>query len=80
MGNIPVIHETTTSLQSLGHAVTGDTASARRVWDEYAERSIVGSGVYSAIEACKGNHERAKCLGQGMGRAAGFHPLFLWRV
>jgi len=41
----------------------------RRVWNEYAERSIVGSGVYSTIEACKGNHERARCLGQGMGRA-----------
>ena len=78
MGNIPVVHETMTSLQSLGHAVAGDIASARRVWGDYAERSIVGSGVYSAIEACKGNHERARCLGQGMGRATGSHSIIVF--
>lgn len=71
MGNLPVIHEVTTTFQSLGDAITGDLDGAANRWNTYAEQSVIGSGVYAAVEAARGNEERAIELGKGMGRATG---------
>ena len=71
MGNLPVVHEVTTSFQSLGDAITGDLDGAANRWNTYAEQSVIGSGVYAAVEAARGNEERAIELGKGMGRATG---------
>ena len=71
MGNLPVVHEVTTSFQSLGDAITGDLDGAANRWKTYAEQSVIGSGVYAAFEAARGNKERAIELGKGMGRATG---------
>lgn len=71
MGNLPVVHEVTTSFRSLGDAVTGNPQGARDRWHIYAEESFFGSGIYAAVEASKGNLDRANQLGKGMGRATG---------
>ena len=71
MGNLPVVHEVTTSFQSLGDAITGDLDGAANRWNTYAEQSVIGFGVYAAVEAARGNEERAIELGKGMGRATG---------
>lgn len=71
MGNLPVVHEVKTSFQSLGDAITGDLDGAANRWNTYAEQSVIGSGVYAAVEAARGNQERAIELGKGMGRATG---------
>ena len=71
MANLPVVHEVVTSFQSLGDAITGDVDGARNRWKRYAEQSVIGSGVYAAVEAARGNKERATKLGKGMGRATG---------
>ena len=57
MGNLPVVHEVTTSFQSLGDAITGDLDGAANRWNTYAEQSVIGSGVYAAVEAARGNEE-----------------------
>ena len=71
MGNLPVVHEVTTLFQSLGDAITGDLDGAANRWNTYAEQSVIGSGVYAAVEAARGNKEKAIELGKGMGRATG---------
>lgn len=71
MGNIPVIHEVGTACRSAGHAVTGSPEKARAVWTEYADESVIGSGVYSAVLATKGEKEKAKKVAKGCGRAIG---------
>jgi len=71
MGNIPVVHEVCTSVGSLGDAIVGRPDKARRRWKAYAEESFFGSGIYAAVEGCKGNKQRARELGKGMGRATG---------
>ena len=71
MANLPVVHEVTTLFQSLGDAITGDPDRAADRWKTYAEQSVIGSGVYAAVEAARGNEERAIELGKGMGRATG---------
>ena len=45
MGNLPVVHEVTTSFQSLGDAITGDLDGAANRWNTYAEQSVIGSGL-----------------------------------
>ena len=71
MANLPVVHEVTTLFQSLGDAITGDPDRAANRWNTYAEQSVIGSGVYAAVEAARGNEERAIELAKGMGRATG---------
>ena len=71
MGNIPVVHEVYTSAQCIGDVVTFNPARACERWREYAEESVVGSGVYAAMKYSQGDTERAKELGKGMGRATG---------
>lgn len=71
MANLPVVHEVTTLFQSLGDAITGDPDRAANRWKTYAEQSVIGSGAYAAVEAARGNEERAIELGKGMGRATG---------
>lgn len=68
---MPVVHEVSTSFGSLGDVITGNPGAARGRWKRYAEESVVGSGVYAAVEASKGNRDRATELGKGMGRATG---------
>merc|ERR1712093_831855 len=71
MGNIPVLHEVQCSFGSLGDVITGKPAAARQRWHTYAEESFFGSGIYAAVEASRGDRERARELGKGMGRATG---------
>lgn len=68
--NLPLVHEVFTSVKSLGRAVVGDVEGARNEWHQYAESSIVGSGVYSAVTAISGDTERATEIAKGMGKAA----------
>ncbi|KAJ3280999.1 hypothetical protein HDU79_011169, partial [Rhizoclosmatium sp. JEL0117] len=68
--NLPVIHEVTTAFKSAGKAIVGDTDGAREEWESYAAKSIVGSSIYAAVEACKGNESHAHDLIEGVGRAA----------
>ena len=71
MANLPVVHEVTTLFQSLGDALTGDLDGAANRWNRYAEQSVIGAGAYAAVEAARGNEERAIELAKGMGRATG---------
>ena len=68
---IPIFHEVATAFQSLGDAITGNPEKARERWQTYAEESIIGSGIYAAVEAAKGNTDRAEEIAKGMGRATG---------
>ena len=71
MANLPVVHEVTTLFQSLGDALTGNLDEAANRWNRYAEQSVIGAGAYAAVEAARGNEERAIELAKGMGRATG---------
>lgn len=71
MGNVPVIHEVRTSLESLGDALTGDTNSARKRWHTYKEQSFFGSGVAALHAVCNGSEDEATRLAKGMARATG---------
>ncbi|XP_028402206.1 uncharacterized protein LOC114525183 [Dendronephthya gigantea] len=71
MGNLPVIHEVSTSFLSLGDAIVGDPEMARQRWHDYASESIVGSYVAGTVEAIKGNEEKSREYLKGMGRATG---------
>jgi hypothetical protein len=66
---IPVLHELGVAGRSLGNAMAGDTAASRQNWHEYAESSVVGSGIYAGIIAAQGDSERAREVGIGMGKA-----------
>ena len=62
MGNavkIPVIHEVTTSIQCLGDVLKGDLDTPNRRWQNYAEESVVGSGIYSGM-SCQNEVEHLK--------------------
>lgn len=68
--NVPVFHELATAGDSLGDVIgSGDTSAAEKRWENYAENSVIGSGVYAAVEASKGNIKRAEKLGKNMGKA-----------
>jgi hypothetical protein len=69
MANLPVFHELCTAVSSLGHAVTGNTQSARDVWKGYAEKSVVGSICYALHEKRNGNNKRARELMKNCGEA-----------
>ena len=70
--DVPVFHELATCGESLGDMIGGgDDQSARRRWDNYANQSVVGSGIYAAHEARLGREDHARELGIGMGKAAG---------
>ena len=47
MGNLPVIHETVTSVQCLGDVITGNLERPKERWQHYAEESVIGSGIYA---------------------------------
>ena len=69
---VPVFHELATAGKSLGHVIGGgDTQSAEKEWDDYAHGSVVGSGVYAAHVARKGDTKKAKELGKAMAKATG---------
>ncbi|KAJ3191658.1 hypothetical protein HK101_007522 [Irineochytrium annulatum] len=71
-GTLPILHELATCGESLGDVMAaGDLEAARARWDVYKERSVLGSGVCAAVEAGRGNLERARGYGVGMGKAAG---------
>jgi hypothetical protein len=70
MSFFPVIHELITAISSAAHAVTGDTAAARKVWNDYAEKSVVGSSCYALHENINGNSQRATQLWKGAARAS----------
>ena len=71
MGNIPIIHEVSTSFMSLGDAITGNPEKARQRWHDYAKESVIGSYGAAVAEAIKGNDEKAEEYLKGMGRATG---------
>ena len=71
MGNIPVIHEFITCVQSLGDALAGDTKSARKRWDTYAKESVIGSTVAGIYYSARNDKSRAKEYFKGTGRAFG---------
>ena len=68
---IPILHEVVTSFQSLGDAIAGNPQAARNRWHQYAEESVFGSGIYSAVTAISGDVDRATEIARGMGRATG---------
>merc|ERR1719502_211235 len=48
----------------------GDHTSARQRWEHYAEGSMVGSGIYSIVEARRGQLAHARVLSQACGKAS----------
>lgn len=61
LNNLPVFHVLATAGDSLGDMFAGlEADSANKRWGEYSERSVVGSGVRSAIAAGQGNMEEAR--------------------
>lgn len=71
MGNIPVVHEFVTCVQSLGDALAGDTKSARKRWNTYAKESVIGSTVAGIYYSARNDKSRAKEYFKGTGRAFG---------
>ena len=70
--DVPLFHELATCGESLGDMIGGgDRESAEKRWDNYANQSFFGSGIYAAHEARIGNIEHAQELGKGMAKAAG---------
>merc|ERR1712093_828899 len=64
--DLPVLHELATCGESLGDMIGGgDDISAAKRWASYAEASVVGSSIYAAVQAHKGNTPRAHELRQG---------------
>ena len=71
MATFPILHELTVSLLCICDAIRRKPKIARQRWKDYAEESFVGSGIYAAIKACRGDYKDARKLGKGMGRATG---------
>ena len=70
--DVPVFHEIATCGESLGDMIGGgDRKSAEKRWDNYANQSVIGSGIYAAHEYLKGDTQHARELGKGMAKATG---------
>merc|ERR1711998_528850 len=68
--DVPILQELATCGESLGDMIAGgDHNSARLRWDNYAEGSVVGSGIYSIVEAHRGQQAHARALHQACGKA-----------
>ena len=42
-----MVHETVTCIQCIGDVVTGNTERPTERWKQYAEESVIGSGIYA---------------------------------
>jgi hypothetical protein len=67
--SIPIVHEFNTATESIAKISRGDTRGAGQVWKDYAEESVVGSAVYSAVLALDGQAGEADRISLGMCRA-----------
>lgn len=68
--DVPVLHELATCGESLGDMIGGgDDEMACQRWEQWADSSLIGSGVGSMIEARKGNATRAAQLHRAAGKA-----------
>ena len=68
---LPVLHELVTTVRSVSNLVVGDTEGAAKVWVDYSEGSVIGSGARAAYHGINGDTEEATKIVKGMGRAAG---------
>ena len=66
--HFPILHEAVTAASSVGKLVTGDTEGAGKVWETYADESVIGS---SACAIFAGDKDEALKKLKGAGRAAG---------
>lgn len=67
----PGLHELTTICGSVGKLVVGDVGGAGKVWTDYSEESVIGSGLRAAVHGIAGDTEEATRIAKGMGRAYG---------
>ena len=75
-----MVHETFTAIGCLGDVLTGNTKRSRERWKQYAEESVIGSGIYAAHEYLKGDTEHAWELGKGMAMATGKALFNAWFI
>ena len=71
LGQTPGFHEAKTIVTSLQDVCRGDNNSAKRKWEEYAEKSVFGSPFKSLAELVQGNIPEAERLGRNSGKALG---------
>jgi len=69
--DVPVFHELAVCGESLGDVIGGgDTKSAEKRWETYAESSLIGGGIAALGAKIAGDDEEAKKFAKGCGKAA----------
>ena len=68
--DVPVFHELAVCGESLGDVIGGgDTKSAEKRWETYAESSLIGGGIAALGAKIAGDDEEAKKFAKGCGKA-----------
>ena len=68
---LPILQEASALGNSASKLLTGDVQAARRVWTEYADESVIGSGITAVSAGINGDSATAKRRAKGCGRAFG---------
>ena len=66
MGTIPGLQELGAVFSSAGHALCGDTDKAEKVWEDYADESVIGSLAGGLVNTITGDFDEAEKYYKGI--------------